>query len=67
MRQERRDLPVYALVLVQPGKLGSQSRATDNPCGNWQKTDLSKPDAASDEKSTPDDVNCGRCFRVHGK
>jgi uncharacterized protein (TIGR03435 family) len=56
---ETRNLPVYALLLDKPGKLGPQLRASDANCSNWQKTDLSKPNAASDEHSTPDDVNCG--------
>ncbi|HKQ85914.1 MAG TPA: TIGR03435 family protein, partial [Candidatus Acidoferrales bacterium] len=56
---ETRDLPVYALVLEKPGKLGPQLEMTDKNCSNWHKTDLSKPNAASSETSSPDDVNCG--------
>lgn len=57
--EETRNLPVYALVLDKPGKLGPELHASDANCSNWQKTDLSKPNAASDENSKPDDVNCG--------
>jgi uncharacterized protein (TIGR03435 family) len=59
VHHETRDLPVYALVLDKPGKLGPQLRLTDANCSNPQKTDLSKPNAASTDNSTPDDVNCG--------
>lgn len=57
--EETRNLPVYALVLEKPGTLGPQLHASDANCSDWHKTDLTKPNAASDEHSGPDDVNCG--------
>jgi len=59
VHHEMRDLPVYALVLAKPGQLGPQLRVSDGNCSAWHATDLSKPNAASTSKSTPDDLNCG--------
>jgi uncharacterized protein (TIGR03435 family) len=57
--RETRELPVYALVLDKPGKLGPHLKMTDANCSVSHATDLSKPNAASTEGTTPDDVNCG--------
>jgi uncharacterized protein (TIGR03435 family) len=59
VHHETRQLPVYALVLDKPGKLGPQLQMSDGDCSTWHVTNLSQPNAASSPSSTPDSINCG--------
>ena len=59
VHQETRQLPVYALILAKPGKLGPQLQVSDGNCGSFTATDPSKPSAASSPASTPASLNCG--------
>jgi uncharacterized protein (TIGR03435 family) len=59
VHHETRELPVYALVLEKPGQLGPQLHISDANCSESHPTDLTKPNAASSESSTPDSINCG--------
>jgi uncharacterized protein (TIGR03435 family) len=59
IHHETRQLPVYALVLSKPGKLGPQLQVSDSDCGSFKPIDLSKPNAASSSDSTPASLNCG--------
>jgi uncharacterized protein (TIGR03435 family) len=59
IHRETRQLPIYALVFVKPGKLGPELHLSDGNCGSFTATDLSKPSAASSGPSTPASLNCG--------
>jgi uncharacterized protein (TIGR03435 family) len=59
MHHETRQLPLYALVLAKPGKLGPQLHLDDEKCGPSPAAPLSASPAAGSSSSTPSSINCG--------
>jgi uncharacterized protein (TIGR03435 family) len=45
-RVEMRDIPVYALTVASPGRLGPQLRPSTHNCEAWQRTRRDNPQAA---------------------